>query len=81
MAYAIFGGEFGDMINNASKMTREKILADGWKILYPGRYFHAEVYVKGNIPQEGVLSQLGYLFARCNNEERKTRSNQTPYPN
>jgi len=80
MAYAIFNGEFDAMINNAYKMTRDKVLADGWKIPYPGGYFHAEVYVKENIPQKGVVSRLGYLFACCSDEERETRGDQTPYP-
>ena len=45
------------------EQTRDRILSDGYGIPYPVGYFHAEVYLKENIPEDGVISPLAYLFA------------------
>ena len=71
VAMSIVCGEFNDMIGKIYVMTRDKILADGKKVPYPSGYFHAEIYVKENIPQGGVVSKLGYLFVCCNDGEEK----------
>lgn len=67
-ALAIYTGEFGDMMNQMYAMTREKILSDNMGIPYPVGYYHAEVYVKENIPNNGVVSKMGYLFS-CSKAE------------
>ncbi|MDR0272492.1 MAG: AraC family transcriptional regulator [Clostridiales bacterium] len=63
VAYALFNGEFQEMIEKALMMTYEKANADGWVVPYPEGWFHAEVYINENIPKEGVVSRLGYLIA------------------
>ena len=72
-ALAIYYGEFNDMIDQAYTMTRDRILADGRGIPYPVGYYHAEVYVPANIPKDGVVSQLGYLFS-CNKDNQNERT-------
>ena len=56
-------GEFNDMIDKAMMIAHDKIVADGYAATYPDNYFHAEVYVKENIPKGGVVSKLGYMHA------------------
>lgn len=56
-------GEFNDAISKAMMIVHDKIVEDGYAITYPDNYFHAEVYVKENIPEGGVISKLGYLHA------------------
>jgi hypothetical protein len=80
VAFAIVCGELTVMIDKGYFMTRDKILADGLKIPYPKGYFHAEVYIKENIFQEGAVSKMGYLFSCCSDQERKELSGQEAYP-
>ncbi|MCL1887830.1 MAG: hypothetical protein FWF96_03035, partial [Kiritimatiellaeota bacterium] len=63
VALAIVRGEFEDMIGNAHKRTMEKLHTDGYEVIYPQNFFQAEVYVKENVPKEGVVSKLGFLFS------------------
>ena len=71
IAYAVFLGEFTDMFDKMPGMTYAKMQEDGYKIRYPKGYFHAEVYVPENIPKEGVVSKLGYIYACCEAKPRK----------
>lgn len=68
VAFAIYYGEFSDMISKIYALTRDKILCDEKGIPYPVGYFHAEVYVKDNIPKDGVISKMGYIFS-CNKSD------------
>ena len=62
-ALAVIRGEFDEMIWPMYAATRDRILSDGRGIPYPEGYFHAEVYLKDNIPRSGAVSRLAYLFA------------------
>ena len=59
----IIRGEFSELFKQGFGLTMNKIIADGYEIPYPENFFQAEVYVKENIPKEGVVSNLGLLFA------------------
>jgi len=60
---AVYRGEFTAMIDKCMMLSYDQFLADGYEITYPLNYFHAEVYVKENIPEDGVISKQGYLHA------------------
>ena len=61
-AYAVYAGESfdGDLWTGYYR-TRDRILADGRRIPYPERYWHAEVYTDG-MPRRGRY-RFGYLFS------------------
>lgn len=61
-AYAVYAGESfdGDLWAGYYR-TRDRILADGRRIPYPERYWHAEVYTDG-MPRRGRY-RFGYLFS------------------
>ena len=61
--FAVFSGEFTEMIDGIYVATRDKILSEGYGIPYPEGYYHAEVYLKENIPVAGVVSKMAYLFS------------------
>lgn len=52
------------MVASIYAVTRDKILGDGYGIPRLEGYFYAEVPIKGNIPQSGVVSKWAYLFSR-----------------
>lgn len=80
VAYAIFSGEFNNMIANAYKMTRDKILSDGLMIPCADGYFHAEVYVKENKPQEGGYLSWAICLPAALKRIEKTESPKLPIP-
>ena len=43
----------------------DKIMEEGHSIPYPEGYYHAEAYLKENVPTAGVVSKMAYLFL-CN---------------
>ena len=86
IALSIVRGEFMDMIGNAPGRSCDRIAADGYGVVYPDKFFQAEVYVKENIPKEGVVSKLGYVFsvykqeAKTDGEKKEELFTELPKP-
>lgn len=60
-----FSGEFNEMIDSLYVAVIDKIMEEGHSIPYPEGYYHAEAYLKENVPTAGVVSKMAYLFL-CN---------------
>jgi len=62
MARGTVSGEFGDMTDNAPKVTKEAIDKQAEYEIDMGNWMEAEVYTVETIPKDGVHSRMGYYI-------------------
>jgi len=60
-ALGVFKGEWNDMMENGGWMLWQKIERGKYNVPYPEGWFFAEVYIEGSVPEEGVVSKMGFL--------------------
>ncbi|MCL2508072.1 MAG: GyrI-like domain-containing protein [Oscillospiraceae bacterium] len=60
-ALGIFRGEWGDMMDKAPGKLWVRISKGRYDVPYPDGWFFAEVYIGECVPEEGVVSKMGFL--------------------